>query len=114
MPIVLPVYEDIALFTSAACIRDNACKDCNRQKKRIVLRRGIEEYEAISENCQTVMLNRKSWYIGKTALTIKADFYRVSFVHKEYTKELAEKIWYQAKNYMTISETTTGNTERKI
>ena len=114
LPIVLPVYEDIALFTSAACIRDNACKDCNRQKKRIVLRRGIEEYEAVSENCQTVMLNRKSWYIGKTALTIKADFYRVSFVHKEYTKELAEKIWYQAKNYMTISETTTGNTERKI
>lgn len=114
VPVVLPVYEDIALFTSAACIRDNACKDCDRRKKRIVLRRGVEEYEAISENCQTVLVNKKAWYAGNAAAAVKADFYRVSFLHKEYTAEQTEKIWRQARNFCVLANTYDGNSERKI
>lgn len=114
VPVVLPVYEDIALFTSAACIRDNACKDCDRRKKRIMLRRGAEEYEAVSENCRTIMLNRKAWYAGQAAKTVKAGFYRVSFLYREYTAEDAREIWRQSRDFAAIAGTTNGNLERKI
>ena len=114
LPAVLPVYEDVALFTSAVCIRDNACKDCDRRRMETRLRRGREEYVAVSEECRTVLLDKRAWCAAGQAETSAADFYRVSFVYKQYEAAEAADIWRQVRQFRTVAGTAQGNLERKI
>ncbi len=114
LPVVLPVYEDVALFTSAVCIRDNACKDCERRRKEIRLRRGREEYTVVSEECRSTLFDKRAWCAAEQADDVAADFYRVSFVHKSYDAATAADIWQQVRKFKTVAGTTRGNLERKI
>lgn len=53
---VLPLAQVVKayppLFTSAVCIRPNACKDCTRGEKRYRLKKDGKEYTAVSKDCQ--------------------------------------------------------------
>ncbi|MBR1948895.1 MAG: U32 family peptidase, partial [Alphaproteobacteria bacterium] len=87
LPVVLVIYQDVVLFTSAVCIRDNLCKDCSQKPLWLSLEKDGQKYEALSKDCQLMMFNQKSFCIAKEAKNIKADFYRVDFVYKNYSPE---------------------------
>lgn len=52
LPLVQAVYVYPPLFTSAVCIRPNACKDCRRGTKIYTLKKDGRAYKAVSRNCQ--------------------------------------------------------------
>ncbi|MCM1324704.1 MAG: U32 family peptidase [Acetobacter sp.] len=49
------------LFTSAVCIRPNACKDCKRGVKRYQLKKDGKEYIAVSKDCQIQLFAAKAY-----------------------------------------------------
>ena len=93
LPVVMPVYEDVPLFISAGCIRDNACKSCDCKRKWMKLQREGRQYRVLSENCQTMVFDERPWCAAKEAAGIAADFYQVSFMLVDYTPERAAQIW---------------------
>ncbi len=114
LPLVLPVYEDIALFTSAVCLRDNACKICDKKRKVIHLTRGSDKFAAISENCQTTVLDERAWYIGAQRKLPPADFYRAAFVFRDYTAEDVAALLNKIRAGCELGNTNCGNFIRRI
>ena len=64
LPLVQVTSSLPPLFTSAVCIRDNDCANCNQQEKHFIIRKDGKEYLAISKNCQIQLFNKKP-YIRK-------------------------------------------------
>lgn len=52
LPLVQVVRAQPPLFTSAVCIRRNACRECRRGVKSYVLKKDGRSYRAVSDNCQ--------------------------------------------------------------
>ena len=73
LPIVQVTKGNPPLFTSAVCIRENACKDCNQKEKIYHLKKDGKEYTAISKNCQIQLFNKKPYSRDK----IKANIYGI-------------------------------------
>ena len=93
LPVVFAVYQDVPLFTSAVCIRDNACKDCNRKPLWIELNRDGQKYRALSKDCQLMMFAEKPFAAAKEAKEIKADFYRADFCYRDYKPDEVREIF---------------------
>lgn len=91
LPVCLPVYEDVPLFTSAACIRSNPCKGCVRGEKWMRLNKGGDVYDVLSKDCQTMLFNDKPLCLAAEALKVGADYFRVSFMHKNIHRKTYEK-----------------------
>ncbi len=49
------------LFTSAVCIRPNACKDCKRGVKQYLLKKDGREYIAVSKDCQVQLFAKEAY-----------------------------------------------------
>lgn len=49
------------LFTSAVCIRPNACKDCRKGIKQFALKKDGKEYVAVSKNCQVQLFAKEAY-----------------------------------------------------
>ena len=81
----LVVYQDVPLFLSANCVRENTCADCSQQEEHFVLSNGKEQFEAISKNCLTTVVKNVPFYIGDLAHNIPATWFRMDFCHKQYT-----------------------------
>ena len=64
IPLVQVISSYPALFTSAVCIRNNDCANCNQQEKHFTIKKDGKEYIAISKNCQIQLFNKKP-YIRK-------------------------------------------------
>ena len=113
LPVVVVVYQDVPLFTSAVCIRDNSCKDCNQKPTWIKLEKDGQKYEALSKDCQLMMFNEKAFCMAKEAKNIKADFYRADFVYKNYTPEKVKLIMDRLMHFEDAENCTKGNIIRK-
>ncbi len=113
LPVAMVVYQDVPLFTSAVCIRDNLCKDCNREKKWIKLEQNGKVYEALSENCQLMLFDKRAYCVASEAKNVKADFYRADFVYKDYTAEDVVAILAKLMNFEDINQTQKGNISRR-
>jgi len=111
--IALVVYQDVPLFTSAVCIRDNACKDCNKKPLWIYMEKEGNKYEALSKDCQLMMFNEKAFCMAKEAKNIKADFYRADFVYKNYAPEKVRDILHKLMNFEDVANCVKGNILRK-
>lgn len=98
LPAVLTVYGDPALFTSAACIRSNDCKNCPRGEKRLKLEKDGVKYEVLSKDCQTIMYRENPLRLTDNAAEIKADYYRVDLLYKIYSAAKAKAVFEEAKN----------------
>lgn len=61
VPLVQVISSYPALFTSAVCIRDNDCANCNQQEKRFTIKKDGKEYLVISKNCQIQLFNKKPY-----------------------------------------------------
>ena len=114
LPVVFKLYEDVPLFTSAVCIRDNTCKDCPKDKKWIPLEKDGNKYLALSENCQTMVFNQLPFCAAEEAKSIPADFYRADFMYKPYTPEQALAVWKKLRTFTDIAPSLKGNINRTI
>ncbi len=113
LPVSFVVYQDVPLFTSAVCIRDNLCKDCNQKPVWIKLEKDGQKYEALSKDCQLMMFNEKPFCIAKEAKNIRADFYRADFVYKNYTPEEVQDILNKLMRFEDTPNCVKGNMARK-
>ncbi|MBR1648712.1 MAG: U32 family peptidase [Alphaproteobacteria bacterium] len=113
LPLVLPIYQDVLLFSSAVCIRNNPCSQCPRGKKIINLQKGEEKYIAISENCQTFVISQRAFCAAQEAMAVNADFYRVDFCYREYDAKTAAKIWQAVRSFTDIPHCRKGNLKNR-
>lgn len=114
LPVVLVVYQDVPLFTSAACIRDNDCKNCPRGKKWMELQKNGEKYMALSENCQIMLFAEKPFCAAAEAASVRADFYRADFCYKDYSPTEVKAIWDSVMSGRDVSACRKGNIFRRI
>lgn len=105
----LILYQDIPLFLSANCVRENACRDCPRGRLEMDLTGPKGRYILVSENCQTTVMDTRAFALPPTARTLPAGAYRVDFCHRAYTPDQARRIWTAIRAGKPIPHTTTGN-----
>lgn len=109
LPVVMPVYQDAPLFTSAVCIRANLCKGCARGEKWLKLRHEGKEYLALSKNCQTMLFAGRPLCFAAEAGAVRAAYYRVDFVYRHYSPEAAAAVWNKVRRFEDVSGGTKGN-----
>lgn len=114
LPVVLPVYQDAPLFTSAACIRSNPCKVCPRGGKWIGLSRNGQQYEVLSKDCQTMLFAAEPLCFGAEAKDVAADFYRADFMYKTYSAEQVREILSVLMSGKDTASARKGNLKRRI
>lgn len=114
LPVVLPVYQDAPLFTSAACIRSNPCKVCPRGEKWIGLSRNGQRYEVLSKDCQTMLFAAEPLCFGAEAKDVAADFYRADFMYKTYSAEQVREILSVLMSGKDTASARKGNLKRRI
>lgn len=61
VPTVQAVFAYPPLFTSAVCIRPNACKNCARGVKRYRLKKDGRAFTAVSRDCQVQVFDTKPY-----------------------------------------------------
>lgn len=61
VPTVQAVFAYPPLFTSAVCIRPNACKDCSRGVKRYRLKKDGRTFTAVSRDCQVQVFDTRPY-----------------------------------------------------
>jgi hypothetical protein len=113
LPVVMIVYQDVPLFTSAVCLRDNACKDCDHKPLWLDLQRDGKKYKALSQNCQMTVLGDKALSIAAEAKNLYADFYRADFCYRTYTPQQVKQILDDLQSFTDSANTLKGNIERK-
>lgn len=109
LPVVMPVFQDAPLFTSAVCIRANPCKGCPKGEKWLKLRREGKEYLALSKNCQTFLFSGRPLCFAAEADQVGAAFYRVDFVFRRYSPSTAAAVWAQVRRFCDVPGTVKGN-----
>lgn len=114
LPVVMVVYEDVPLFSSAACVRENACSECPRGEKRMVMRQGKRKFEVLSRDCQTFVLDEAPLCLAEEAAGVKADWYRADFVYRRYSGAEAETVWRQLRSFENVVPSRQGNWRRRI
>ena len=112
LPVTMVVYQDAALFTSAACIRSNACKDCPRGEKWLKLEKDGQKYQALSKDCQTMLFAEQPLCFAAEASEIKADYYRVDFVYKSYEAAKAAQVWNKVRRFEDVANCRKANLYR--
>ncbi len=114
LPMVLPVYQDVPLFTSANCIRSHDCKQCDHQDKWFDLRKDGNKYQALSSHCQLMLFSDKPFCIASEASQVKTDYYRMDFCYKNYTAEQVSAIAKQLMGFEDIANCQKGNFARRV
>ncbi len=113
LPVTMTVYQDVPLFTSADCIRSNACKDCVRGEKWINLNRDGQKYQALSKDCQIMLFADKPYCAAEEAKSVKADFYRADFCYKKYQSHEVAQIFDKLRKFEDIGNCVKGNLVRQ-
>ena len=109
LPVVMEVYGDVPLFTSAACIRSNPCKSCPRGERWMPLRREGRDYDVLSKDCQTMLFDRRPYCVAGQAKEVKPAFYRCSFMYKPYTAARVLDIWEKMRRFENLPGCLGGN-----
>ena len=105
----LILYQDVPLFTSVGCIRDNDCKHCNQQPLWFDLNRDGRKYKALSKNCQMMVFDDKPLCIAAEAQDVKADFWRIDFLYRQYTPEKVREIVEKISRFENVADGIKGN-----
>lgn len=105
----LIIYQDVPLFTSVGCIRDNDCRTCNRQPQWFDLQRQGQKFKALSQNCQMMVFDDKPFCIADTARDLTPDFFRIDFLYRPYTPEKVSDIVKILLKFNNVSDCISGN-----
>lgn len=111
---VLVVYQDIPLFLSDNCVRENDCRVCPKGRLEAELSSDKAQYLLISENCQTAVIAKRAFAVPPEGLTIPAWGYRVDFCRRHYTFKQAADILSRLKAGQKIPQTSSGNFEKQF
>ena len=111
---VLVLYQDIPLFLSANCVRENACRDCPKGRLEMALSNGKGRYRLISENCQTTVIDERPFTLPPVAQTLPAGAYRIDFCNRRYSLTEARAIIDRIKERQKIPNTTSGHFEKQF
>lgn len=114
LPVTMAVYENVPLFTSAACVRSNPCKACPQGTKWMKMSKNGEKYLILSKNCQTIMFADKPLCFATEADKVEADFYRVDLMYHRYTPEQTKVIWDTVRQGKDLPNIQKANLNRKI
>ena len=109
LPTELIVYQDIPLFTSAVCIREQDCKKCNQQPMWIELQQEKRKFKALSDHCQIMVFDDKPFYIGSEAHDLKPDYFRMDFLYRHYDAEKVKEITDKIMQFADLSDCIKGN-----
>jgi putative protease len=105
----LIIYQDIPLFTSVGCIRDNDCKNCKQTEKWFELERNNTKFSALSRNCQMMIFDKRPYCIAAEAKNLQPDFMRMDFCYKKYTAQQVKNIVDKLLDYNDITDCIKGN-----
>ena len=114
LPTTLVVYQDVPLFISANCIRNNQCSQCNREDKWINLKKDGVKYQALSSNCQLMLFADKAYCVSIIANKFKTDYYRADFCYKKYSADKVVEIMAKLTKFQMINYTQSANVERNV
>ena len=112
LPVAMTVYQDVPLFTSAVCIRDNSCKECSRKPLWIDLTKDGQKYQALSKDCQLMMFAHKPFSVATEAKEVRVDFYRADFCYKNYTATEVKTVLEKLMNFEDVVGCLKGNIVR--
>lgn len=105
----LVIYQDVPLFTSVGCIRDNDCKNCSQKTLWFDLERQGRKFKALSQNCQMMVFDDKPYCIAADATDVMTDFLRMDFIYKPYTAEKVRAICEKLQNFEDVEACIKGN-----
>lgn len=111
---VLVLYQDIPLFLSTNCVRENTCRDCPKDRLEMTLSNGKGRYRLISENCQTTVIDEKPFALPPIAQTLPVGAYRIDFCNRRYSLAEARTITDRIKERQKIPNTTSGHFEKQF
>ncbi len=109
LKVVMPVYQDVPLFWSAVCVRDNDCAKCKKDIKWMKFAKDGKNYWVRSKNCQTLVIADTPICFAKEAESVEADFYRADFCYKKYEAKDAAAIWQKIKNFEDVAKCSKAN-----
>lgn len=113
LPVVMVVYQDVPLFTSAVCIRENDCRNCDRQPRLMELVKNGKTYWALSENCETTLFAARPFAAAQKAFDVRADFYRADFCLRSYTLPQIRSILQNLKDFVDPEGCEAANSGRR-
>lgn len=109
LKVVMPVYQDVPLFWSAVCVRDNDCAKCKKDIKWMKFAKDGKNYWVRSKNCQTLVIADTPICFAKEAESVEADFYRADFCYKKYAPKDVAAIWQKIKNFEDVAKCSKAN-----
>lgn len=108
----LIIYQDIPLFTSVGCIRDNDCKVCPQGELWFDLQNQGQKYKALSRDCQMMVFDDRPFCIAQEAKDLTPDYFRMDFCYKPYTPKKVVDIVNQLIDFNSITNCIQGNFNR--
>ncbi|MBO6282195.1 MAG: U32 family peptidase [Alphaproteobacteria bacterium] len=105
----LIIYQDIPLFTSVGCIRDNDCKVCPQGELWFDLQNQGQKFKALSRNCQMMVFDGKPFCIVQEAKDLTPDYFRMDFCYRPYSAEKVKKIINQLIEFNDVTDCIKGN-----
>lgn len=111
---VLVVYQDIPLFLSANCVRENKCITCTHQELTLPLSNNKNRFILKSKECLTMVIKETPFYIAPEAQNIPVDYYRLDFCIRKYTSENINQILSAAKEGRPLKNTFMGNFKKNF
>jgi U32 family peptidase len=103
------VYQDVPLFTSAVCIRENDCRICSRKEKWYDLSRDGKKYQALSKDCQIMLFDKNPFCFAAEAKEVKCSYYRADFCYKPYSSEQVAEVMAKLMNFTDVDNAAKGN-----
>lgn len=112
LPTSFIVYQDVPLFTSAVCIRNNDCAHCSKQTKWLKLKKDGHEYEALSVPCQTMLFDKFAFCAIESAKNVNASYFQMDFCYKPYMAHEVKEIVQKLMKFEEIKPSIQGNLNR--
>ena len=109
LPTSLIVYQDVPLFTSAVCIRQNDCKHCVGGEKWLTLKKDGNIFEALSVPCQTMLFDKMPFCIASLSQDVQPTYYQMDFCYKPYTSSRVKEIVKKLMKFEDVTPSIIGN-----
>ncbi|MCQ2734842.1 MAG: U32 family peptidase [Alphaproteobacteria bacterium] len=103
------IYQDVPLFTSVGCIRDNDCKACPMGEKWFEIQNKGQKLKALSRDCQMMVFDEKPFCIAFEAKDLLPDYFRMDFCYCPYTPQKVADIVKQLLKFNNVSNCINGN-----
>lgn len=114
LPTVFTVYQNIPLFISAVCVRENSCAQCDKKLKWSRLEKDGKNYLLKSLNCQTEVYSVNAFSAVDEMKKIITDYAKIDFCHIDYSPDEVADIWQKICRGENPRGTTKANLQRTI